>query len=198
MTSNDPHIEVVIVREKRRNITLQAKPALLLVKAPIQASEADITEFIARNEPWIRKSCIAIDDHLFLLGTPVDWSMPTHGPFPLPTQTPPQARARIHKTLCHKAITDQFDVTTRRLNVAGIPLRICAMASSWGKCHSSGRLEIHWQTGTLPPHLIDYIVCHEIAHRTHFDHSQNFWAHLDSLHAGARKHDRELKKWPLR
>lgn len=198
MSSNEANtIEVVITRENRRNITLKAKPSLLLVKAPTDASEADVLAFIAQHEPWIRKACRPPDPTHVLLGTPIDWSLPSHGQIPLPPNAPPASHAKEHRRLCHQAIMEQFAATLARLGLPPIPVRICAMSTAWGKCHASGRLEIHWRTGTLPPHLVDYILCHEIAHRTHFDHSQKFWAHLDELHPGARKHDRELKNWSL-
>jgi predicted metal-dependent hydrolase len=198
VNSNDTvPIEVVITREKRQNIKLQAKPSLLIVKAPEHATEDDISSFIMLNEAWIRKNCKPNNLGYMLLGTTIDWSLTTHGLTTIPADAPPTQRSRIHRRLCHEVIEAQYALTMRHLGLQSIPLRIASLASAWGKCHSSGRIEIHWHAGTLPAHLLDYIISHEVAHRTHFDHSQKFWAHLDSIHPNARKHDRELNNWTL-
>jgi predicted metal-dependent hydrolase len=41
--------------------------------------------------------------------------------------------------------------------------------------HPGGKVNIHRATMQLPPKLVDYILVHELAHRHHPDHSQDFW-----------------------
>lgn len=47
--------------------------------------------------------------------------------------------------------------------------------SRWGSCSKKGNLNFNFRILTLPSHLADYIIVHELCHIGQFDHSQKFW-----------------------
>jgi predicted metal-dependent hydrolase len=47
--------------------------------------------------------------------------------------------------------------------------------SRWGSCSSKGNLNFNFRIVTLPIHLVDYIIVHELCHLRQFNHSQKFW-----------------------
>jgi predicted metal-dependent hydrolase len=47
--------------------------------------------------------------------------------------------------------------------------------SRWGSCSSKGNLNFNFRIVTLPKHLVDYIVVHELCHLGQMNHSQKFW-----------------------
>ena len=52
----------------------------------------------------------------------------------------------------------------------------------------------------LPEHLVRYVICHELAHLKHFDHSPAFHALCDSYLGGReREYQAEMKqfRWPV-
>lgn len=56
-----------------------------------------------------------------------------------------------------------------------------------GKCNSHGDIYISSVVMMLPPHLRDYIVCHELAHLSEMNHSPRFHALCDSYCGGHEK-----------
>lgn len=53
--------------------------------------------------------------------------------------------------------------------------------SRWGSCSASGRLMYSWRLVMAPPHVLDYVAAHEVAHLVRLDHSPAFWAVVGRL-----------------
>jgi predicted metal-dependent hydrolase len=189
-----PVIDIVITKEKRSTLTLVAKPGLLIVKAPLQCADQEIANFIASKKSWIEAQCAPREKRHLIFGQPVDWTAP---PYAAPNAQTEAEKDKIHRRVCHGILASLFEETLQRLGHRPVPMRVCSMASAWGKCHSSGRVELHWKVATLPKHLAEYVICHELAHLVHFDHTPAFWAQAYRLHPGARRHDRELNQWTI-
>ncbi len=51
----------------------------------------------------------------------------------------------------------------------------------WGSCSHSGTVSLNRDLLFLPPHLVRYVLVHELAHLTHLDHSPRFWRLVDRL-----------------
>jgi hypothetical protein len=58
--------------------------------------------------------------------------------------------------------------------------------SRWGACSPRGGITLNWRLVQMPPHVRDYVLLHELVHRTHLDHSRRFWRELERLCPGYR------------
>jgi predicted metal-dependent hydrolase len=71
-------------------------------------------------------------------------------------------------------------------------LRVRDMGKRWGLCHSGRRrVEFHWEVALLPPHIIDYIVVHELVHLIEPNHGPRFWKRVEQVLPDWR----ELRLW---
>lgn len=66
--------------------------------------------------------------------------------------------------------------------------------SRWGSCTTSGDLSLNWRLVLLPPQIRDHVLLHELAHRRHMNHSDDFWDLLCAWDPQAVKHDAELRR----
>lgn len=51
----------------------------------------------------------------------------------------------------------------------------------WGSCNSRREVRFSWRLIKARPALIDYVVCHELAHLRHMNHSAAFWAEVERM-----------------
>jgi len=61
------------------------------------------------------------------------------------------------------------------LGVRAASIRLRAQATRWGSCSSEGRLNFNWRLILAPPHVLDYVAAHEVAHLLEMNHSPAFW-----------------------
>jgi predicted metal-dependent hydrolase len=64
----------------------------------------------------------------------------------------------------------------------------------WGSCSSRGNLNFNWRLVHFKPEIIDYVIIHELAHRTHMDHSHRFWQLVGQYDPEYDKHRGWLKR----
>ena len=64
---------------------------------------------------------------------------------------------------------------------------IRATRSKWGSCNGRNDLSLSLYLMTLPEHLRDFVILHELCHTVHHDHSPRFHALLDRLVGGKEK-----------
>jgi hypothetical protein len=78
--------------------------------------------------------------------------------------------------LAHRAF-----VFSRLAGLAPPRVMLSSANSRWGSCNSRREVRLAWRLVKAPPALIDYVVCHELAHLRHMNHSRDFWAEVGRL-----------------
>lgn len=58
--------------------------------------------------------------------------------------------------------------------------------SRWGSCSSKGDLMYSWRLIMAPPHVLDYVAAHEVAHLVYMHHGPDFWAAVGRLYGDHR------------
>lgn len=90
----------------------------------------------------------------------------------------------------------------QRLGVSVRQVRLRSQSSRWGSCSSTGNINYNWRLILAPPHVLDYVAAHEVAHLIEMNHSDAFWATVERTmpdmkrgKAWLKAHGRELMAW---
>lgn len=66
--------------------------------------------------------------------------------------------------------------------------------SRWGSCSRRGTISLNWRLVQVPDLVRDYIICHELAHLRHMNHSARFWSEVERLSPGFKDAEKWLKQ----
>lgn len=86
-----------------------------------------------------------------------------------------EARARLSAATVEIALRATVEVRSVAVGDA---------STRWGSCSASGAIRYSWRLILAPPHLLRWVVAHEVAHRRHMDHGPAFRALEAELYGG--------------
>ncbi len=108
----------------------------------------------------------------------------------LPPQLPPAERKARIEELRRAARADLPGRIARLSETTGLSyekLSIRASRTKWGSCSGRNHISLSLFLMTLPEHLRDFVILHELCHTVHHNHSPRFHALLDRLTGGREK-----------
>lgn len=120
----------------------------------------------------------------------------------LPPQLAPREERERTEALRRAAQADlppRIERLARQTGLRYAGLTIRAARTKWGSCSGRNTISLSLYLMTLPEHLRDFVILHELCHTVHHDHSPRFHALLDRLTGGREKElARELKRFAIR
>lgn len=108
----------------------------------------------------------------------------------------PHVSRRMLDWLKAQARADLAEASERyaaKMNVRYRKIAIRDQRTRWGSCSAGGDLSYSWRLILVPPHVLDYVAAHEVAHLQHLDHSPRFWRLVLTHCPGASKAKAWLK-----
>jgi len=106
-----------------------------------------------------------------------------------------QRKARTELAPWLQQVSQRCDLAYSRLTVRG-------QSTRWGSCSSSQSISLNYKLLFLPPHLVDYVLVHELCHTVHMNHSKAFWQlvgqycpELDQVKADLKKAWQYVPRW---
>lgn len=89
----------------------------------------------------------------------------------------------LKRELMQRAQVDarrMLDEEAARLGVRWTHLQIADPQTQWGSCSADGSISLSWRLIMVPPVAFRYVVIHELCHLVHMNHSDRFWALVET------------------
>lgn len=208
-------------RRQRRTIGLKITASGLVIHAPKRISQSQLESLIAQKADWIRKKLDSITknrlpaiqwqdgEQLQFLGNPLTLAIQqdvrsravSHEPgtlqLAMPNHLDQAAVARkVVQWYSKQALADfarRLALFSTRLGVPTPALFLSNARTRWGSCNSRQEIRLSWRLLQAPPHIINYVICHELAHLKEMNHSAKFWAVVASIYPDYKAAEKDLK-----
>lgn len=97
---------------------------------------------------------------------------------------PAQCKKHLHAWLMNQArrqFSERLPHFAEQLGVHYHSFTLTNARTLWGSCSVSGKIRLNWRLIHLTPHVIDYVIAHELAHLHEMNHSPRFWATVEKV-----------------
>ena len=209
---------VLLARRKgSRNIRISIKnDGEVRLNVPYGVPEVTARKFLASKIDWIKKhqpqkqppildsAHIGKGHRLEVLFTDADRhttkiaTTTIRVTLPATVDATSQEAQTIIKKACDKALlAEASNLLPQRLSYLsekhGIRYNACSvkkLKSRWGACDQKKNISLNIYLVQLEWDLIDYVICHELAHTIHHNHQSEFWELVEKIypdHLQARK-----------
>ena len=159
--------KVEIRRSGRKTLSVEVKSSeLLIVRAPLKATGADIQRFLNDKRDWINTALEKL--RLREAEEAAD-----------PPLTVEEMRALVNRAKADLPARVRFYASRMGVSVDRITIRF--QKTRWGSCSSKGNLNLNALLMLCPDIIRDYVVVHELAHRIEMNHSPRFWSIVQSV-----------------
>ncbi|MBO5188447.1 MAG: DUF45 domain-containing protein [Alistipes sp.] len=179
-----PRLGAVVLRRslRARRITLTVRPSgEVRLTYPMGVSEQRALCFLEEKQAWVERARQRL----------MERRMAT----PAPKEVDVEALRRAAKA----DLPLRMERLAAQTGLRYTKLTIRATRTKWGSCSARNAISLSLYLMTLPEHLRDFVVLHELCHTVHHNHSERFHRLLDSLVGGREKElNRELRCYAIR
>lgn len=204
MILNGEEVEVVVERKRIKNIYFRINDkGQVYVTCPKLLSERELKKLLEKNKDSLEKMYKKqekrnVDNNkVLLLGNELEFVESKRIKFSDGIAYGPSVEAINTYLEKHslKVFQDRMDIYMPTYDkLPKFRLRTRKMKSRWGVCNKSSMtvtlntLLIHKKI-----YLIDYVICHELSHFEHMDHSKAFWSDVEKHYPKYKQARKELR-----
>lgn len=218
---NGQTIPYLLEYRTRKTIGLKITEQGLVVHAPKRVSASYLQQVLIQKSSWVLSKLaqreanqvapmqwvdgeplmfMGQDIHLSIVASPTNKALVLEGNHLLVRTTQPDNQTLIARKVLHWYTQQALPDFVRRVQLIAAQMgeQVTSVALSnargrWGSCNSRKQIRLNWRLIQAPPHIIQYVVCHEMAHLKQMNHSAKFYAVLESLFPKHLQAEKEMK-----
>jgi predicted metal-dependent hydrolase len=221
----EPVAIAVRVSKRARSFRLSLPATGPVLSLPEGARWADAEAFLHRHRHWLAARLprtnpaqrLQAGISMPLRGVPhqivakgvlrgrVEHARDDDGPMLLVPGASEHQPRRLYDWLKVEAMADLVERSAFHAGQLGVTyrqIRLRSQSSRWGSCSSNGTINYNWRLILAPPHVLDYVAAHEVAHLVEMNHSAAFWSTVERTlpdmargRAWLKSHGRGLMAW---
>ncbi|MCR4616363.1 MAG: M48 family metallopeptidase [Clostridiales bacterium] len=207
-----------ILRSDRKTVSIAIKDDCRIeVRAPLKMSDREIEKLVLSKEKWIEKH---LKDKLESRRQSDNFSLDIGGDlmfrgkvyqlykseystagfdgekFYVPefadSEIIRESLIKVYKKLAEKLIKQRVREYSKIMALSPSNVKINSAKTRWGSCSGKNSLNFSLYLVLGSDEIIDYVVVHELAHIKEHNHSNRFWAVVESVLPDYRKRQKEL------
>lgn len=168
-------MQIKIIKSKRKSISLSVDDSLnAVIRAPYNVSDKKISEFVIKNEQWLKRAaeqkraqlekCNLCEDEIKLLIKNAKEVIPE--------------RVKYYSAL---------------MNLYPVSVKITRAKKRFGSCSGKNSLCFSCFLMNYPVEAVDYVIVHELAHIKYHNHSKDFYNLISRYMPDYKERERLLK-----
>jgi predicted metal-dependent hydrolase len=176
-TINDPQLGEILFRknQRARKYIIRIKANAVSVTIPQGGTYAEASAFFKKNRTLVIQKTEEIKAK---------------------KETSPKKETPLHneselRRQAKAVLPQELEQLAKKYGFQYQSVKIRKSKTRWGSCSSKKTISLSLYLMLLPPHLIEYVLLHELCHTIHMNHSPAFWALLDKSTGNKAK---ELRK----
>ena len=174
-----PDTKITIIRSNRKTLSLQIKNGEIIVRAPLKMKDKEIYKFISLKKDWLEKHLTEFNNR--------QQELQNIQPF-----TDNEIKEMYKKA--KEIIPERVKYYAPKVGVSYNRITIRCQKSRWGSCSSKGNLNFNCLLVLFPIEIIDSVVVHELCHRKHMNHSQQFYREIEKVFPDYKKWHTQLNQ----
>ena len=155
-------MQIKVIRSKRKTMALEVGLNDVIVRAPLNTSDAEIYSFVNQHKDWLEKKISKREERLSA-------GVQRH-------LTDEDIRLLANEAMEYIPKRAEHFATIIGVDYNGITIR--NQKTRWGSCSQKGNLNFNCLLMLMPKNVIDSVVVHELCHRKHMNHSKAFYAEV--------------------
>lgn len=172
-------LKIEVIKSNRKSISMELRPDKILVRAPLRMTKAEITAFVRSKQDWIEAHMPQVQQRQQQYEQ-------------LTPYTIEEVRALAEKAA--KVIPEKVRYYAQKIGVTYGQITIRNQKTRWGSCSSKGNLNFNCMLMLFPEEILDSVIVHELCHRKHMNHSQQFYAEIAKVFPDYKRCDKWLKE----
>ena len=202
----DKIVELSIIYKKNKNIYFRFNHDVLVVTCNKLVSQKEIQRLIQKNEDALYKMYLKTvkeeekNYYFNYLGKEyvIVYDNESKNPYfenDLILAKDQKTLDKFYQNECIRIFNQEVNrIVPYFKNIPSFDLKIRKMKTRWGVNNLTGKtITLNSELLKKPPHLLDYVIIHELCHFYEANHSKKFWEHVTKYYPKYKEARKELR-----